>query len=73
MRISVKVKTNAHKQQVLLLEDGTFLVSVNVPPSEGRANEAVISLLSQHFHKPKRSIQILRGLTSKSKVVEIIE
>jgi hypothetical protein len=73
MKISVKVKTNAHKHEVRLLEDGTYSVSVIVPPIEGRANKAVIELLATHFRKPKRSFRILHGIASKSKLIEILE
>ena len=71
MRISIRVKTNARKNEVTKLEDGKFLVSVAVSPIEGKANEKVVELLAEYFDKPKRAISIMRGLSSRDKVVEI--
>ena len=71
MKISIRVKTNARKNEVTKLEDGKFLVSVAVPPIEGKANEKVVELLAKYLGKPKRVISIIRGLSSRDKVVEI--
>ncbi len=72
MKISVRVKTNARKNEVQKIYENNYLVSVSVPPVEGKANERVIELLSRYFKRPKRSIVILKGETSKSKIIEIL-
>ncbi len=72
MKIVVRVKTNARKNLVEKVEEGKFLVSVSVPPVEGKANERVIELLAGYFGKPKRNITIIRGATSKEKLVEVL-
>ena len=72
MKISVRVKTNARKNEIQKIDENNYLVSVSVPPIEGKANERVIELLSRYFKKPKRSIVILKGETSKSKIIEIL-
>ncbi len=71
MKISVRVKANARKNTVEQIEEGKYLISVSVPPVEGKANEKVIELLAEHFNKPKRNITILRGATSKEKLIEV--
>ena len=71
MKITVRVKPNARKNAVEKLDEKTFLVHVNVPPVEGKANEKVIELLADYFGTPKRAITILRGATGRSKLVEI--
>jgi uncharacterized protein len=38
---------------------------------EGKANEALIAFLADHFKVPKRSVRILSGLRSRRKRVEI--
>ena len=63
MKISVRVKTNARKNEVQKIDENNYLVSVSVPPVEGKANERVIELLSGYFDRPKRSIVILKGET----------
>lgn len=54
-----------------MLPDGSYRVSVAAPPHEGRANEAVIELLSDHFHVPKSTIRIVMGGTGRKKLLEI--
>jgi uncharacterized protein (TIGR00251 family) len=70
MRIEVVVKPNARKEAVEKLPDGSYRVSVNAPPQEGRANEAVIALLAKFFKIPKSSITILRGERGRRKLIE---
>jgi uncharacterized protein (TIGR00251 family) len=65
------VKSNARKNEVQRLEDKRFLVTVTAPPVEGKANEKVVELLAEYFHVPKRSVIILKGVTSKEKIVKI--
>lgn len=71
MKISLRVKANARKNEVKQLGGNKYLVSVTAPPVEGKANEKVIEVLSKYFGKPKRAITIVRGTTSKEKIVEI--
>ena len=72
MKISIRVKTNARKNEVVELEPGKYTVSVTAPPIEGRANEKIVELLSEYFHKPKRSFTIIRGEKGKDKVIEVV-
>jgi uncharacterized protein (TIGR00251 family) len=43
-------------------------IAVQAPPVEGRANEALIAFLAETFGIPKRSIELLTGELSRSKV-----
>ncbi len=72
MRIEVRVKPNAKKREVTLLEDGTYVVSVSAPPVEGKANEQLVEVLAEYFHKRKREVVILRGTTGRRKLVDIL-
>ncbi|MBS4028353.1 MAG: DUF167 domain-containing protein [Ignavibacteriales bacterium] len=71
MKISITVKPNAKTNEVIQQDDGTFLVKVNAPPHDGKANEKVIELLAKHFSTAKRNVNIISGMTSKKKIVEI--
>ena len=71
MKISVRVKPNARKNEVKDLGVGKYVVSVTAPPVEGKANELVIELLAEYFHRPKRAVSILQGERGKEKIVEI--
>ena len=72
MRISVRVKANSKKESVEKIGEREFLVRVKAPAKEGRANEAVIELLSEYFNVPKSRISIAIGKSGKNKVVNII-
>jgi uncharacterized protein len=71
MKISIRVKTNSRKNEVVETGPGAYAVSVAVPPVEGKANKKIIELLSEYFHKPKRCFTIIRGEKGKDKVIEV--
>ena len=72
MKITVQVKPNTRKDEVMVRDDGVYVVKVAVPPIEGRANERLIEILAKHFKKPKRSVEILSGTRGRHKIVEIL-
>jgi uncharacterized protein (TIGR00251 family) len=72
MKINVRVKPNARKNEVTRLDEKRYLVSVTAPPSEGKANAKLIELLSEYFAMAKSRITILKGAGVREKVVEII-
>jgi len=43
-------------------------IAVQAPPVEGRANEALIAFLAETFGVPKRSVELVSGGVSRSKV-----
>jgi uncharacterized protein (TIGR00251 family) len=47
-------------------------VRLTAPPVDGAANEALVELLSQTFEIPRRSITIVAGAGSRTKVVELV-
>jgi hypothetical protein len=71
MRTTIRVKTNAKKNAVEQATDGSLRVLVKAPPQEGRANEAVIETLAEHFEVSKNRVAIVGGFKSKTKIVEI--
>ena len=72
MKIQVKVRPNSRIAEVTQ-EGDSFTVKVKEPPREGKANEAVIRLLAEHFGVPQSQVRILSGLKSKNKVVEVAQ
>ncbi|MDD5043725.1 MAG: DUF167 domain-containing protein [Patescibacteria group bacterium] len=71
MTIKVKVIPRAKHQKIEKLPDGSFKVYLNAPPLEGRANEALIKILSKEFGVSKSEVEIIRGEKGKAKVVKI--
>ncbi|MCM8759668.1 MAG: DUF167 domain-containing protein [Candidatus Omnitrophica bacterium] len=73
VRISVRVKPYSKKCEIMLVKDGEFIAYVNQPPSEGKANTALIELISDYFNVPRSAIKIVSGYKSRNKIVEIIK
>ncbi len=71
MKIYVTAKPNARENKVEKHDDVHFTVSVQAAPVQGRANAAVVEALAEHFGIPKSRVVILRGQTSREKIVEI--
>lgn len=72
MTISVVIKPGSTKGPLIEVQpDGSLVVYVRQIASDGQANEALIKLLAKHFDVPKTRIQILRGHTSRHKLIEI--
>jgi len=72
MQIQVKVKPNS-KTEELSREGDSFIVNVKEPPKEGKANQAVVKLLAEHFGVPQSQVRILSGFRSRNKVIEVAE
>jgi uncharacterized protein (TIGR00251 family) len=73
MKFKVHVKPNSKKNEVIRLEDGSYVVRVSVPPIEGKANRMVIELLADYLCTSKRTLSIVSGLSSKIKIVEYLK
>ncbi|MHA1731393.1 MAG: DUF167 domain-containing protein [Promethearchaeota archaeon] len=69
--LSVAVVPNARKFSVSpALEDEEFLqVHLDAAPRKGKANKALASKLGEFFGIPRGEVQILRGATSRTKLV----
>lgn len=72
MHITVRVKPNTKVASVERAEDGAYVVRVDAPPRDGKANERLVEILATHFRVPKNVIRIVIGKTSREKVIEIL-
>lgn len=72
MRIQVKVKPNSKTEEVSQEGHG-FIVKVKEPPREGKANQAVLKLLAEHFGVPQSQVRILSGPRSKNKIIDVLK
>ena len=74
MLLSIRVIPRASKNEVVgAMTDGTLKVRLAAPPVDGKANEALIEVLSDHLRVSKNKIILKRGLTRRNKVVEILK
>ena len=70
MRINVRVNPRSSRNLVAW-ENGGLRVHLTAPPVDGAANSALIALLAQCLAVHKRDIQIVHGMSGRSKIVEI--
>ena len=68
---SVRVQPKAKSDRVLGEHAGALKVAVTAPPEKGKANAAVVALLSRLLGVPKSSIEIVRGETSRVKTLRV--
>ncbi|MBR3365837.1 DUF167 domain-containing protein [Candidatus Saccharibacteria bacterium] len=70
MKYEVKVTPGAKKEEITVEGDK---ITIRTPKRahDGEANEAIVKILAKHFHTGKSNIKIIRGQTSKIKIIEI--
>lgn len=72
MKLALSVQPGAKRSAVLArLASGEWKVAVSAPPAEGKANEAVVELVSGLLGVKRRQVTLKRGLTSRNKVLEV--
>lgn len=70
-KVKLRVIPRARQNKITTDADGTIRVHITAAPVDGAANDAVIRALAEYFHVPKSQIKIVRGETSRNKVVEL--
>lgn len=69
--LSIKAIPNAPRSEVVGWLGDALKVKIKAPPVEGRANEALCEFLADTLGVPRRGVRVLRGDTSRLKVVRI--
>ena len=70
MKIDVKV-IPAAKKSLIKQEGNLWTIYLNAPAIGGKANKALIALLAEHFNARKSQIEIIKGLKSRRKTINI--
>jgi uncharacterized protein (TIGR00251 family) len=72
----VRVRPGAKRERVTAVDDAgagfSLSVELKAPAQDGKANAALIKLLSRHFSVPQAAIRIKRGAASRHKIVEVV-
>ncbi len=72
MLINIKVVPKSSRNFVKE-ENGLLKVYVSAPAQKGKANEAVVELIAEHFDVKKRQVSILKGELSPRKIISIVK
>ena len=70
-RIEIRVQPRASRNTITGLKDGILRIRVTAPPVNGQANAAVIALLAEALGVPKSAIRLIRGASSREKLLEV--
>jgi len=71
VRVTPKAKSARVKREIDEKGGVYYKVYVTTAPEDGKANKAVIALLAKELGVPKSSLTIVRGLTSRDKLLQI--
>jgi uncharacterized protein YggU (UPF0235/DUF167 family) len=71
-RLAVRVTPGARTES-LDLADGRLVAKVRAKPEDGKANAAVLALLCQALGLPTSRLRLLRGATSREKLIQIAD
>ena len=70
MRIRVDVKPNSRRPGIEQVEE-RLVVRVQEPPTEGKANGAVLRAVAAYYHVAPSDVRMLSGHSSRRKVLEL--
>lgn len=65
--MSVRAHAGARRNDIMGVRDGMLRVAVTAAPEKGKANRAIVALLSDKLGASKSSIELLAGETSTKK------
>jgi hypothetical protein len=69
--LSVKVQPRASANEIGEALGGELRIKVTAPPVDAAANEALLKILAQQLHCPRNRVDIVRGHTSRHKVIKL--
>ena len=71
MKIIIKAKPGAKEDKIERVDESNYIVYVKALPIDGKANAAIVKLLSAHFDVSPSLVEIISGHMARTKVVEI--
>jgi uncharacterized protein (TIGR00251 family) len=71
VRFAVRVQPRASNNEIAGVHGDALKIRLTAPPVDGAANEELVAFLSKFFVVGRKSVRILAGESSRSKIVEI--
>ena len=71
LELRVQVQPGAKSTELLGVYNGRLKIRLQAPPVEGKANQALVTYLSQKFKIPKSTVSITKGANSRLKTLTI--
>lgn len=73
MQLTIKVIPKSKLNKIEKISDTEYKIHLTAPPTDGKANEHLIRLLSKHFKTAKSNIKIIRGKKGRKKIIKIMQ
>ncbi|HEY7125540.1 MAG TPA: DUF167 domain-containing protein [Ktedonobacterales bacterium] len=70
LQVPVRVLPRSSRNALTCEADG-LRAHLTAPPVDGAANAALIALLAERLHIPKRQVSVVRGATTRQKLLAI--
>jgi len=67
-KVYVKVKTGKKEENIEVVSENSLKVEIKELPKEGKANLALIKVLSDYYGVPKINVELVKGFRSRNKV-----
>jgi uncharacterized protein (TIGR00251 family) len=72
--LAVRVTPRARQNRVAeVMSDGTVKIHIAAPPSDGEANDKLVSFLAEVLDVAKSRIEIVAGLSGRDKLVSVLD
>ena len=69
--LNVRVHPGARRNAITGTHDGALKISLTTPPTDGRANAALIAFLAETLNIPRAAITLTTGATSRTKTLHL--
>ena len=70
-KIAVQITPSASKNEVIGMQNDVLRIKISAPPVKGKANKELIDYLSHLLGISKDRLDIIKGHTSKNKLISI--
>ena len=69
--LHLRVQPKSSRNQLVLEPSGQIRLAITAPPTDGKANKAILQFVAKYFGVPRRSVELISGEKSREKSVFI--
>ncbi len=69
--LTVRVHPGAKRNAITGTHNDALKISLTTPPTDGRANQALIAFLAERLDIPRLSIELISGAINRSKTLRL--
>jgi len=72
VKLKVRVIPNARKSEFAGSRDGEWILRLNAPPVDGKANKAAVEFISKSLGISRSGVSLISGEKGRHKIFEIV-